>query len=83
MKYLLGQLFKPWEAKPRSHATKNGSAYRSRHKEKTLTHALLLIKRAKGNLAADEVLIEFQKAPLDSINTVYKVTWGGGQMKNE
>ena len=70
---VIGQLFKPWEANPRSYATKNGSAYRSRHKEKNLTYCCSL---REGNLAADEVLIEFQKAPLDSINTVYKVTWG-------
>ena len=70
---VIGQLFKPWEANPRSYATKNGSAYRSRHKEKNLTHCCSL---REGNLAADEVLIEFQKAPLDSINTVYRVTWG-------
>ena len=42
-------------------------------KRKNLTHCCSL---REGNLAADEVLIEFQKAPLDSINTVYKVTWG-------
>ena len=70
---VIGQLFKPWEANPRSYATKNGSAYLSRHKEKNLTHCCSL---REGNLAADKVLIEFRKAPLDSINTVYKVTWG-------
>ena len=37
--------------------------------QKNLTHCFSL---REGNLAADEV----QKAPLDSINTVYKVTWG-------
>ena len=70
MKYLLvlGQLFKPWEANPRSYATKNGLAYRPRHKEKNLIHCCSL---REGNLAANEVLIEFQK-----VNTVYKVTWG-------
>ena len=70
LKYLLvlGQLFKPWEANPRSYATKNGSAYRPCHKEKNLTHCCSL---REGNLAANEVLIEFQK-----VNTVYKVTWG-------
>ena len=47
--------------------------YRSRHKEENLTHSCSL---REGNLAADEVLIEFRKAPLDSINTVYKLTWG-------
>ena len=83
MKYLLGQRFKPWEANPRSYQChqERFSIPLSPQREKLNT--LLLIKRAKGNLAADEVLIEFQKAPLDSIDTVYKVTWGGGQMKNE
>ena len=79
MKYLLGQLFKPWEAK--SCHQERFSIPLSPQRENLNT--LLLINRAKGNLAADEVLIEFQKAPLDSINTVYKVTWGEGQMKNE
>ena len=42
LKNLLGQLFKPREANPRSYATKNGSAYRPHHKEKNLTHCCSL-----------------------------------------
>ena len=41
------QLFKPWEANPRSYATKNGSAYRSRHKEKKLKHCCSLREQFK------------------------------------